>query len=189
MVVEQQTISAETFWELLQKPEYADKSWELVEGEIVEMVKPGGKHGQITGNIFGFLWNYVRENKLGYVTAAETGYILKKNPKGKDTVRGLDVGYISKERAPKGLPEKHIPFAPDLAVEVISQGNSAEDIHNKILELFDAGAKLVWIVYPSSQSVVVHTGKKSITLEIDDTLTGGDALPGFELSVREIFAE
>ena len=73
MVVEQQTINAETFWELLQQPEYADKSWELVEGEIVEMVKPGGKHGQITGNIFGFLWNYVRDNKLGYVTAAETG--------------------------------------------------------------------------------------------------------------------
>ncbi|MDQ7036212.1 MAG: Uma2 family endonuclease [Anaerolineae bacterium] len=133
--------------------------------------------------------NYVEEHKLGYVTAAETGYILKKNPKGRDTVRGLDVGYVSQERAPKGLPDKHIPFAPDLAVEVISPRNSAEDIHNKIIELFDAGAKLVWIVYPSSQTIVVHTGDSSTTLRIDDTLSGGDVLSGFELPVREIFAD
>lgn len=153
------------------------------------MVKPGGKHGQIAGNIFGFLWNYVREHKLGYVTAAETGYILKKNPGGKDTVRGLDVGYVSKERASKGLPEKHIPFAPDLAVEVLSPGNDAMDIQNKVLELLEVGTKIVWIVYPDSETVMQFKPDDEKMFKSSDTLSGGDALPGFELPVREIFAE
>src|SRR5215207_4774799 len=80
MVIEQQIISADTFWELMQQPEYADTSWELVAGEMVAMVKPGGKHGVITMRIGRLIANFVEDKKLGYVTAAETGYILKKNP-------------------------------------------------------------------------------------------------------------
>jgi Uma2 family endonuclease len=187
MTLKQQYISAETFWELSQESEYAGKLLELIDGEIIEMSKPGGKHGVVTGNIFGFLWTYVRQNNLGYVTAAETGYILKKNLEGCDSIRGLDVGYIHKDRLPEGVPDKHIPIAPDLAVEVISPGNSAEDIHNKILELLNAGTKLIWIVYPESKTVNVHTKAGTKTFTIEDVLDGGAALPNFSLAIADIF--
>ncbi|PJF38890.1 MAG: Uma2 family endonuclease, partial [Phototrophicales bacterium] len=98
MVIKPRYIDAETFWELSQSPEYEDKIIELVDGEIVEMSKPGGVHGVTVGNIFGFIWNFVRQHNLGWVTAAETGFIVKKNPEGRDTVRGLDVAFVRLDR-------------------------------------------------------------------------------------------
>lgn len=188
MVIEQTLISAERFWELTQQPEFEESLLELVEGELVEMSKPGGRHGLIAGNIFGYLWNYVREHQLGYVTAAETGFILKQSPDGRDTVRGLDAAFIAKEAAPDGFPDGLIPFAPTLAVEVISPGNSAESIHQKVLDLLAVGTKAVWVVYPESQTIVVHTAQMATTHHSDATLTTPDFLPGFELKVEAVFS-
>lgn len=185
---QQKTISAEEFLLMTQLPENAEKSLELVEGVVVEMVKPGGKHGGVTMKLGRRIGNWVEERDLGYVTAAETGFILAKKPNGKDTVRGLDIAYIAKQRLPDGLPDGHIPFAPDLAVEVISPGNDAADIQLKIRELLRAGCRLIWIVYPITETVEVITGAGSHTLEIDAALDGGDVLPGFALPVRDVFA-
>ena len=186
MTIEQQYISAETFWELTQQPEYADKLLELVAGEIIAMPKPGGKHGVITMRIARLIANFVEDNNLGYLTVAET-YIVKKNPQGRDSVRGLDVGYIHKDRLPQGIPDGYIPIAPDLAVEVISPGNTADDIHNKILELLNADTKLIWIVYPESETVDVRTKDGAKTLTIADKLDGGAALANFSLAIADIF--
>lgn len=131
--------------------------------------------------------NYVYEHKLGRVTAAETGFVLERNPDGKDTVRGLDIAFISKEKAPQPLKRKLVDIAPNLAVEVISPGNLAGDIHKKTRELLRAGTSLIWMVYAETRTVVVHTKSGAITLEEDDILSGGDVLPGFELKVGDIF--
>ncbi len=189
IVQEQEKIyTADDFWEISHSPENQDKRLELVEGVIYEMSPAGGKHGEIAMEIGMFIRLYVKEHRLGRVTAAETGYILFKNPDGKDTVRAPDVGFVAMERAPDGLPKGYVPFAPDLAVEVISPGNTAGDIHNKMLELLRAGTRIVWIIYPDSQTVVVHTPEGAKTLEINDTLDGGDVLPGFTLPVKDVFA-
>ncbi|GAB4521216.1 MAG: Uma2 family endonuclease [Anaerolineae bacterium] len=186
-MIDEQFITVEAFWELLNAPEYTDKRLELVYGEVIEMSKPGGKHGVITGNLFGHIWTLVRQQRLGYVTAAETGYILERRSDGRDLVRGLDIGFVRLERAPDGLPDGFVPFAPDLAVEVISSGNSASDIHNKVLELLRAGTALIWIVYPDSHTVTVYTAHGARILTIEDTLDGSDVLPGFTLPLRTLF--
>ena len=72
-------------------------------------------------------------------------------------------------------------------MEVISPSNEAADIHHKIRQLLAAGTTLVWIVYPRTRTVEVHTRSGAATLESDDILSGGDVLPGFEIPVREIF--
>ena len=187
MMIKEQYINAERFLELAQLPQYADRSLELVKGEIVEMSKPTGEHGEITMRLGMKIANHVFENDLGRVTAAETGFILERNPDGKDTVRGLDIAFISKAKAPKPLPRTLVESAPDLAVEVISPGNRAGDIHKKIRQLLKAGTPLIWIVYAETCTVAVHTPAGAITCEASDTLSGGDILPGFEVGVGDIF--
>lgn len=187
MVMERLYINAERFFEIAGNPEYDDRSIELVDGEIIEMSKAGGLHGQITMLLSLKIANYVVDNVLGIVTSAETGFILERNPDGRDTVRGLDIAFISAARAPGVLPDGLVEYAPDLAVEVISPSNKVADMHRKIRQLLAAGTTLVWIVHPETRTVEVHRRSGAVTLKAADTLSGGDVLPGFEIPVREIF--
>ena len=187
MVMERQVISAEGFLKIVGSPEYGDRIVELVEGEIVEISKPTGLHGQITMLLSLKIGNYVIENGLGVITAAETGFVLERNPDGRDTVRGLDIAFIRSARVSSVLPDQWVSVAPDLAVEVISPSNDAADIRLKIRQLLDAGTAMVWIVYPDLRIVDVYTRVGATTLNAADALSGGDVLPGFEIPVREIF--
>ena len=100
---------------------------ELVDGEIQLMEPAGGEHGEIALRIGGRLLVFVEEHDLGKAFAAETGYILQHAQKEgeRDTVKGIDASFIRKERIPpEGIPKKFIPFPPDLAVEVVSPGDT-----------------------------------------------------------------
>lgn len=188
MVIGERFYTAEDLWELSHLPEYDGKHLELSEGMLIEMSPAGGKHGLVALRFGRYIGNHVEVNHLGETTAAETGYILYKNPDSKDTVRAPDVGFISTARIPEnGLPDGYIPFAPDLAVEVVSPNDDAEEIHQKVNEYLKAGTRLVLVAYPKSQTIVVHTTEGSKTLEKDDLLDGGDVLPGFTLRVKTFF--
>lgn len=189
MVVQERLYTAEEFWELLKEPEYAGRHLELVEGEIREMTPAGGEHGEVTFDFGLRIGNFVKEHRLGRVTAAETGYVLWKNPDphGKDTVRAPDIGFISIERAPAPFTEKFIPIVPDLAVEVVSPNDLAGDVEDKVLDYLRYGVRQVWLLYPSSRTVVIHTPTEIRRLTVNDILEGGDVLPGFSIKVSEIF--
>ncbi len=188
MAVQEKWISAEEFWEIAHLPENADKHMELIEGVIYEMPPAGYEHGNDAGNFFGFIWTYVRANDLGRVTAAETGYVVYTNASGKDTILAPDVGFIAKARATEAPSRKYALFAPDLAVEMVSPNDKAEEIHTKVNTYLKYGTKLVWVAYPETRTVVVHTASGAQTLGENETLDGGDVLPGFKLLIREIFS-
>lgn len=187
MVVQQQYITADRFLEMVGQPQYQDRVLELVEGAIVEMSKPTWKHGIITMRLAVKIANHVDANELGVVTAADTGFILERNPHGRDTVRGLDIAFVRKSRTLDPPEYAWYEMGPDLAAEVISPNNRADDIHTKVTQLLNAGTRLVWVVYPENRSVVAHTSSGAKTLGEDETLSGGDVLPGFELRVGDIF--
>ena len=187
MFLEKQTISADSFYKLAEQPEYQDRVLELVEGEVVEMSKPGRKHGIITMRLAMKISNFVDAGDLGEVPAAETGFLLERNPYGRDTVRGLDIAYVNQSRVPNQLDDTWYEMGPDLAVEVISPNNKTSDTQLKVMQLLNAGTRLVWLVHPESRVVVAHTVAGSVTLREDDTLSGGDVLPGFEMRVGDIF--
>lgn len=87
-----------------------------------------------------------------------------------------------------GLPDGYFPCAPDLAVEVISPSEAAADVNRKATEYFEAGARLVWVVYPDMRQVVVcRTARESVALSGDDTLDGGEVVPGFACRMAELF--
>ena len=189
MIIEKQFISVEDYWEIMQQPEYADRMVELVEGELVDMPLPNPIHAAVLCTVSAAIFIHVQERKLGRVLGGDAPFVLERRPEGKDTLRGIDIAFISMERLSGRLPRKPLTVAPELAVEVISPSNKAEDIEKKIQQLLKAGTALIWIVYPDLQSVAVHTAYGSVTLSEPDILTGGEILPDFAIPVREIFAD
>ncbi len=101
-----------------------------------------------------------------------------------------DVSFVSWDRLPGGrVPREPIPdLVPDLAVEILSEGNTAAEMKRKVAEYFAADARLVWLVYPDARAVEVFKAPgRSVRLGVTGTLEGGKVLPGFALSVRERF--
>ena len=187
MVMERQYISADQFIEIIAGPDYSDRKVELVNGEIVEMSFPNADHGEILSLLHAKIAGFVYENELGRVTVGDSGTLLSKNPAGRDTVRGLDLAFVGNSKAPLPLPRGLLTVPPDIAVEVISPNNEAADIRLKIRQLLDAGTAMVWVVNPEMRIVDVHTPAGSTSLAENDTLSGEDILPGFEVTVADIF--
>ncbi len=175
--------------ELLTLPTYEDGNdyrYELIRGELKKMSPTKPLHGIFTAEIAAELIFFVRANNLGRVFGAETGFIVEQNP---DTVFGIDVAFVSHERlATVENYEKFFPFAPDLAVEVLSPGNTVDEIDEKIAFYFAAGARLVWIVNPKRRTVTVYTSPRELRVYAEDeTLDGGAVLPGFQCDLAKLF--
>jgi Uma2 family endonuclease len=178
--------SATTADELFRMPNNAYRL-ELVEGEVRQMSPGGGAHGYVGIEIASRLADCVRRNDFGCVMGAETGYLIERDP---DTVLAPDVSFIRKERlAVTGIPEKFYPEAPALVVEVVSPSDSAEEVDEKMRRWFAAGVELGWVAYPRGRTVTVYRALDDIrVLTADDTLEGGDVVPGFECRVGDLFA-
>lgn len=164
-------------------PEEDEYLVELVEGRLVREPRPGGRHGVLVALLARVLLNYA--DRAGGMVVAEGGFVLKP---GRPTVRGPDVAYIRDVEQRYGAPEGFITGAPDLAIEVISPGNTASGIQRKVVEYFDAGCRQVWVVHPRTRTVVVHRSAAEARVFRDgDRVEGGALLPGLDLPVSEIF--
>lgn len=163
-----------------------DETQELNRGVLVRTPPAGALHGRLAARIGRLLDEYAEVNGLGIVCGADTGFILARNP---DVVRAPDVSFIARDRVPvRGAPESFWPFAPDLAVEVVSTWDRVDDLDEKILQYFSAGTRLVWVLHPRHRSVHVYRSSSDVrTLGIDDELTGDEVLPGFRCPVRRCF--
>ncbi len=182
MPVQEQVVTAQDLWKSSHGS--AAKRYELNKGVLVEMAPMGDIHGIVTNWLAYLITGFVAAHDLGEVTAAETGFELSKDP---DTVRAPDIAFIASARL-MPLTGKYYSIAPDLAVEVISPGDSASEINDKIQDYFGAGVRLVWLVYPRSETVHVFTAADQVHIhKTGDVLDGGDVLPGFTLPVGNVF--
>lgn len=159
--------------------------YELAEGELIRMSPTKPRHGKIAMKIARILGNYVEAKRLGEIYGTDVGFIIRLNP---DTVRAPDIAFVSRERIPEDLGDSFFPYAPDLAVEVLSPDESAIEIQDKITGYFQAGSKLVWIVNPKTKTVTVYRSLTDIhVLTINDQITGNDLIPGLSFPVADIF--
>ena len=175
-------MTAEDLWNL---PDDG-KKYELTHGILVEIMPPGGEHGEISTELLWHLRTYLAQHPIGRAYVGDTGFILARNP---DIVRGPDVAFVRAERLPpRDQRTGYLPLAPDLAVEVVSPSDRWRKVLEKVSDYLDAGTPLVWVVLPARRLVNVYRADGTVqTLREGDSLDGEDVLPGFRLPVADIF--
>ena len=159
---------------------------ELIRGVFCETMSTGRKHGLIVGKLAYMLGSVVYPQGLGSLMASDSGVLLERDP---DTVREPDIAYFSVDTMPYGDDsEGYADVIPDLVVEIVSPSDSWQEVREKARMWLDFGVLLVWVGYPSRREVEAFSiGGVAVTLTEDDTLDGGDVLPGFSCRVSEIF--
>jgi len=158
---------------------------ELVRGELNMMSPAGPRHGRIAMNLSTPLDVFVRQHALGTVFTAETGFQIGHDP---DTVRAPDVAFVRAERMDAEPEHGFFPGAPDLAVEVLSPEDRAGEVQSKVQDWLASGCRGVWVVDPHSRTVTIYRSRSDIVVLVEsDTLSGGDLVPAFSLTVAEIF--
>jgi Uma2 family endonuclease len=158
---------------------------ELVEGEVVSMPPVGWGHGDAAGQLIERLNGFARERDLGRA-GPEVGFILARDP---DTVRAPDVAFLRPDKVAQAVGTKgYLPFAPDLAVEILSPDDTYSEVETKVTEYLAAGTSLVWVIDPVRQRAFVHApGAAPRILTAADELDGADAVPGFRLRLGALF--
>ena len=159
---------------------------ELIEGEVVQMSPTQAEHGMLEALLTATLYTFVARRQLGWIVSGEVGFYTRRAP---DTVRAVDVAFISRIRQPK-RPTTFLTAAPELVVEIVSPSDRWDGIRQKLAEYFAAGVERVWIVEPGPRTVLVFRAVTAFSeLGEGDTLRGEGVLSGFELPLAELFAE
>jgi len=172
--------------ELLALPMGMGQRYELVAGALRVMSPAGWRHGEVAVNVTTILSSYIRQHKLGRGFAAETGFRLERDP---DTVRAPDYAFIARQNLPITDPtEAFWPGAPDLAVEVLSPGDTSGEVSEKVAAWLTAGCMAVWVIDPKLQTVTIYESRTNVRiLTAGATVVGEPVLPGFSCAVEEIF--
>lgn len=160
--------------------------YEVIDGERREIDRMGAFETVLAWLLSFHLGQFALQHRLGLVMT-ETLFVLDAE---RNLKRRPDVAFVSYPR----WREDQVPRAeawdvvPDLAIEVISPSNLAEEIDDKITDYFAAGVRLVWVLFPTSGRVYVYQSPERVTgLERSDELDGGDVLPGFRLPIAALF--
>lgn len=160
------------------------KRSELVDGVMLVREPAGFRHGVIASTIGARVQDHVVRHGLGVTVAAETGFILRRNP---DTVRAPHVAFISRDRLPPRDTHGFAELAPDLVVEVLSPDDRPGEVLAKCADWLRAGCRLVWVVDPERREVRVYRADGSAAVVEEGGAVDGEAvLPGFSWTVGEI---
>lgn len=188
MATQERLLDIDAVTELMRQPEYADKRFYLMDGEIIEMSPVQRVHSRLASMIDFFLRGYVMSKDLGEVHV-EHGF----HPPGdRSTLLAPDVAFISHARLSQQPEDGFISVMPELAVEIASPNDSLAQLRRKARIYLDNGSRVVWIVLPSQRGVDVCRSASGARLDIefvgaDGALSGEDALPGFELELSRLF--
>ena len=171
-------LTVEQFWE-----QYADRPFILFEGKIVEVSPPGMEHAEIQMIVGSVLREFLATHPIGRVFG-EMGFRLSKI-----TLLAPDVCFLSDETLSQVKDKRRFAtIAPDLAVEIVSPGDTASEIEQKIRLFLGSGTRLIWVIYPTLRSVTAHYANGTArTFDENGTLEGGDVLPGFSILVSKLF--
>lgn len=182
MAVRAHARTAEDLWDL---PDDGMRR-ELVRGEVRVMVPHGAEHGRVAATVAGLLFLHTRETQVGITFAAETGFLLARDP---DTVRAPDAAFVASERAEAvGRTERYWPGAPDFVAEVISPGDTFAEVEPKALDWLAAGTKRVLVIDPARRTATSYRGPEDVHVHSGDALLDfGDAVPGWRVALADFF--
>ncbi len=166
-----------------------DCFYEVVDGQIVELPPMGAYECDVASFLAFMLGQVVNARQLGKVVV-ETLFRLDRAGKLK---RRPDLAFVSAKKWPirRRAPKTEAwDLIPDLVIEVVSETNSAQEVIQKVVDYLSAGTRLVWVVYPDVKQVHVYTDLTSARILTEPAeLDGGDIVPGFRLSLTELFED
>jgi Uma2 family endonuclease len=156
---------------------------ELIRGEVVELSPGGPRHGRVVYRLGLRFEPFVESGDLGTVYVNDTGFLLERDP---DLVRAPDLAFVAKGR-PEGHDERrYFPFAPDLAVEVVSPSDTFAWVEEKAATWLSHGTRLVWVIEPELRKAFVYRpDRPRETLSEEDELRGEDVLPGLAIRLAD----
>ena len=159
--------------------------YELVDGTLVEKAM-SYEASVVAVAIIRLLGLFVSKYRLGLISGADGFFKLQ------SSTRGPDVAFVARDRLPGGVfPSQVYPqITPNLAVEVLTPGNTKAEMARKRLEYFHAGVQVVWMVDCTNRSVAVFTSPTDvIVLGEEEVIDGGEAVPGFVSRVGDFFVD
>lgn len=172
--------------DVLQAKSRFNRICELIDGVLVEKTV-GCYESLLAAEIIHLLKTFLETHDLGIVLGeAGTLRILPTQ------VRVPDVSFINWDNFPnRQLPPEPVPaLTPDLAVEVLSPGNTEAEMQHKLHDYFTAGVRLVWYIDPRTRTAKAYTAEdQCVELGEQESLSGGEVLPGFELPLKDLFAK
>ncbi|MDX2162446.1 MAG: Uma2 family endonuclease [bacterium] len=181
MLTQTQRVTVDEFESFLTLPENHERLFELIDGEIIEKV-PTQQHGFIVAWIASLLINFVVPRHLGRV-----GVEIRHRMAGEThNARIPDIAYYAQAPDPV-IKSGTVPYMPDLAIEVKSPDDALKAMREKAKYYLANGCKRVWLVLPDQRLVEVVTLMDETILTADELLDGGDVLPGFSITVAELF--
>ena len=158
---------------------------ELNAGELITLPPPKSLHSRVARSVFTTLDTFIQKEGLLEVYQ-EASYVLSYEP---PTIRQPDVSVLSKARIAATPEDSYFQGAPELAVEIVSPREEAEDLEVKVRQYLNAGAKQVWVLYPKSQDLHVFQPDRFFVLKGDQVLESADLLPGFAMKVSQFFGK
>ena len=176
-------MTAEEFWDYCGRPEFDDRKLELVRGEVIDRPLEGVRHGMICAWVGYLLLEHSRSGGRYNVATNNVLFLLARHP---DTVRGPDLVVFDGDpfREPTEQFFSTTPLL--LAVEVLSENDTPEDVAGRVADLRGYGTPLIWIIDPDDIHVAVYTREGVIALSEGDELVGTGRFLGFRHSVAEI---
>ena len=178
-------MTAEEFFEWCQRPENEARHFELDRGEVVEMCRPGERHGFVCGRVSFFLNLYAMQRNKGYALTNDSGAILERDP---DTVKGPDIVFFDQTKPYAELNPKMMENVPTLAVEILSPNDRLRKVLARAQQFLRSGIRMVWLVDPEACDItVLRAGTESQGFEKHQELICEDVLPGFRCRVSDIF--
>jgi Uma2 family endonuclease len=168
-------------------PAEPDGLYEVIDGRIVEKPPMSALEHWLAARLVRSMNIFDQAGRLGTVCFE----MLFPIGQARNLKRRPDVAFVSRERWPLDRRTPRIEawdVIPDLAVEINSPSNSADEIMDKLAEYFRAGVRLVWVVFPKQSQVYVYDSPSSVRiLGLSGDLDGGAVLPGFRLPLAELF--
>ena len=187
MVIQERLLDVDAVLDLTRQPEFADKRFYIIDGELFEMSPVQWQHGSIAVHISSLIWNYIQGRNLGGVST-EVGFYA---PGDRSTLLAPDVAFVSQARLRHQPEDSFLSIMPDLAVEIASPSNSLAQLRRKAAIYLNNGSSLVWLVRPADAGVEVWRAADDGRLFSEfigaGTLSGEAALPGFTLELARLF--
>lgn len=151
------------------------------------MMSPaGGRHGWIASRLNRLLGSHVDTYHLGAVFAAETGFLISRDP---DTVRAPDVAFLSTAKLSEiDDLDGFLPVAPDLVAEVVFPSDSSFHVEAKAEMWIDVGVRMVLVVAPFNHSLRVYRDQSRVDVfHAGDEMDASDVVPGWKLAIADLF--